>query len=97
LSVESLAVYIFWGASTVFFMKQLPLFLLVLVLACNLQVQTDKQIRKEFTFNSFSRSFTLDEAINSGDISARYENGILFLNLPKKEKVKTFPKAISFQ
>lgn len=47
-----------------------------------------KSIRKEFTLNSFKRSFTLDDKIDATNIEATYINGILTLNLPKKEVVK---------
>jgi HSP20 family protein len=57
--------------------------------------ESDKHIRREFSYRSFSRSFTLDENIKSGNISAKYENGILKLELPKKEKVKVVAKEIS--
>jgi len=52
-------------------------------------------IKREFVTQSFKRSFTLDEKINADDINAKYENGILFLTLPKKEEVKVLPKEIS--
>ena len=52
-------------------------------------------IKREFITQSFKRSFTLDEKINADDINAKYENGILFLTLPKKEEVKVLPKEIS--
>ena len=43
----------------------------------------------------FRRSFELDPAIDTGHISARMENGVLFLHLPKAEKVK--PRKISVE
>ncbi len=52
-------------------------------------------IKREFVTQSFKRSFTLDEKINADDINAKYEEGILFLTLPKKEEVKVLPKEIS--
>ena len=52
-------------------------------------------IKREFVTQSFKRSFTLDEKINADDINAKYEDGILFLTLPKKEEVKVLPKEIS--
>jgi HSP20 family protein len=52
-------------------------------------------IRREFTFNNFKRSFSLDEKIDAGNIHAKYENGILKIELPKKEQVKEEPKSIS--
>lgn len=59
--------------------------------------QTEKFIKKEFTTQSFKRSFTLDEKIEADNINAKYENGILKLQLPKKEEVKVSPKEIAIQ
>ena len=50
--------------------------------------KTDKYIRKEFSMNSFKRSFTLNEKLNADAVTAKYENGILYVNIPKAE-VKT--------
>ena len=57
----------------------------------------EKEIRKEYSYRSFKRSFTLDEKINGDAIDAKYVNGVLTLNLPKKEEVKTASKDISIQ
>lgn len=54
-----------------------------------------KTIRKEFTYKSFKRSFSIDENINTDSIQARYENGVLKLLLPKKEVIKNTPKQIA--
>ena len=43
---------------------------------------------REFMHKTFSRSFTLPKSVNSDKIKASYENGILNLNLPKKEEEK---------
>ncbi|MBX7141355.1 MAG: Hsp20/alpha crystallin family protein [Chitinophagales bacterium] len=43
---------------------------------------------REFTHNSFSRSFTLPETVNPEQIGAEYTDGILKLTLPKREEVK---------
>jgi len=51
--------------------------------------ENEKQIRKEYNVRTFKRSFTLDNKIDSNKIEAEYVNGILILNLPKKESVKT--------
>ena len=56
-----------------------------------------KSIRKEFSFNNFKRSFSLDDKINAENIEAKYENGILKVFLPKKEEVKVAPKQITIQ
>lgn len=54
-----------------------------------------KTIRKEFTYKSFKRSFSLDEKINVAGIQAKYENGVLKLYLPKKEEVIVAPQQIA--
>jgi HSP20 family protein len=54
-----------------------------------------RQVRKEFGFKSFKRSFTLDEKVSVDGIVAKYENGILKLTLPKKEEVKENSKDIT--
>ncbi len=48
--------------------------------------------RREFSYQSFQRSFTIPENLVAGDqISARYCEGILCITLPKKEEVKPKP------
>lgn len=47
-----------------------------------------KEIRREYSYRSFKRSFTIDDKIDATKIEASYINGILTLNLPKKEAVK---------
>ena len=59
--------------------------------------ENDKQIRKEYKFQSFKRSFTIDENIATENIVAKYINGVLTLNLPRKTEVKTSAKEISIQ
>jgi HSP20 family protein len=54
-----------------------------------------KQIRREYSFSSFKRTFTVDEKIDATMIDASYINGVLILNLPKKEEVKAASKAIT--
>lgn len=51
--------------------------------------------RREFTHQSFSRSFNLPENVNEDEISANYENGILNLRLPKIKEVKNNVKQIT--
>ena len=47
-----------------------------------------KYTRKEYSYSSFSRSFTLPETVNREKIDAVYEDGVLKVMLPKKEEVK---------
>lgn len=44
--------------------------------------------RKEYSYSSFSRSFTLPDEVNQAAIDAKYEDGILKLMLPKKEEAR---------
>ncbi len=52
-------------------------------------------IRREFSFNSFKRSFSLDEKVDTSNIQAKYENGILKIDLPKKAEAKPEVKQIT--
>jgi len=45
-----------------------------------------KFTRREFSYSSFSRSFTLPENADENSINAKYENGILKLTIGKKAK-----------
>lgn len=47
--------------------------------------------RREFSYQSFSRSFTLPNTANSDKIEAKYENGVLRVVIPKKEEAKPKP------
>jgi Molecular chaperone (small heat shock protein) len=58
------------------------------------KVENEKQIRREFSFRSFSRSFTLDENVDADKINAKYDNGVLKLTLPKKEAKQETAKEI---
>lgn len=51
-----------------------------------------KFTRREFSFSSFRRSFTLPETVKEDDIRASYENGILKINLPKREEALPKPR-----
>lgn len=50
--------------------------------------------RKEYSFDSFSRSFLLPENAKQSDIDAKYENGILRVTVPKTEESPKEPKKI---
>jgi HSP20 family protein len=56
--------------------------------------ENEKQVRKEFNYSSFKRSFTIDDKIDAAAIEAAYNNGVLQLNLPKKAEVNTSAKKI---
>lgn len=49
--------------------------------------------KREFSYQSFSRSFSLDpEAVDVDNIDAKYEDGVLHLQIPKKAKEEAKPK-----
>jgi HSP20 family protein len=67
-----------------------------------LTISSDKEIEnetkegqifslREFSYQSFSRSFTLPNTADSEKIGARYENGILRIVIPKKEEARPKP------
>jgi len=48
----------------------------------------ERYTRKEYSYSSFERCFTLPDEVNKEKIEARYEDGLLKLVLPKKEEAK---------
>ncbi len=52
----------------------------------------ERYSRREFSYESFQRSFTLPKDVVEADrLKARYENGVLRLEIPKKEEAKQKP------
>ena len=47
--------------------------------------------RREFSYNSFKRSFTLPDTIDTEKIKASHKDGILYVALPKREEAKVQP------
>ena len=57
--------------------------------------QDEKWTRKEFSYQTFQRSFQLSrEAVDADNIQAKYENGVLHLTIPKREEVKQKPSRL---
>lgn len=51
--------------------------------------KNDNYTRREFSYQSFQRSFQLPkDAVDQDNINARYDNGLLRLTIPKKEEAK---------
>jgi HSP20 family protein len=51
----------------------------------------EKYNRKEFSFSSFKRTFTLPEHVDVEKIAAAYDSGVMTLTLPKREEAKPKP------
>ena len=47
--------------------------------------------RKEYSFNSFSRAFSLPENIREENIEAKYVDGVLRISIPKQKETPTKP------
>jgi HSP20 family protein len=62
---------------------------------CKEDAKTAQKIRNEYQIESFSRSFNVDDKVDGEKISAQYVNGVLTLNLPVKQPVKTPVKQIT--
>ena len=54
-----------------------------------------KTIRREFTYKSFKRSFSVENSVDVNGIQAKYENGLLKVLLPKKDEVKQGARQIN--
>jgi HSP20 family protein len=70
-----------------------------------LSVSADKKVenveegkkfsKREYSYNSFTRSFTLPEVADQSNIEAEYTDGVLKLNVAKKEEAKIQSREIS--
>ncbi len=50
--------------------------------------EDSRYTRKEFSYQSFERSFNLPDSVKPNDISAKYDDGVLHIQIPKKEEAK---------
>lgn len=44
--------------------------------------------RREFQYSSFSRSFRLPDNVREDDIKAKFNNGVLLVEIPKNQELK---------
>lgn len=59
--------------------------------------ENEKWARKEFRRSSFSRSFYLPENLKLDSIEAKYEDGILYIDIPKQEKIVKKSRSIEIK
>ena len=48
----------------------------------------ERVLLQELRYGSFSRGFTVPQAVDAGATTARFENGVLTVTLPKREPAK---------
>ena len=56
--------------------------------------ETDKNgkfMRREFSYSSFKRSFTMPQSVEADKINAKHKDGVLYISIPKKEEAKQKP------
>ncbi len=53
-----------------------------------------KYSKREYSYTSFTRSFTLPDSIDHGSIDANYQDGVLKLTIAKKEEAKVASRLI---
>ncbi|MBB5622859.1 HSP20 family protein [Pedobacter cryoconitis] len=53
--------------------------------------------KREYSYSSFVCSFTLPESANENGIQATYNNGILTIDIPKREEAKTVSRQIEIK
>ena len=54
--------------------------------------QKESVLRMERPYGAFSRSFSISSVVDDGNITAKFDSGVLTVTLPKKEQAK--PKRI---
>lgn len=53
------------------------------------KTETDKFQRNEKTYGFFKRTFSLPKSVDSNNIQAHHQDGVLEITLPKSQEVKT--------
>lgn len=53
--------------------------------------------KREYSYSSFVRSFTLPESADESGIQATYNDGVLAIDIPKREEAKTISRQIEIK
>tara|TARA_B100000989_G_scaffold211867_1_gene160869 strand:- start:290 stop:715 length:426 start_codon:yes stop_codon:yes gene_type:complete len=56
--------------------------------------EKEKFTRREFSYNSFRRSFSLPDSVDHTKIDANYKDGVLKVLLPKLKEAQSQPKKL---
>lgn len=70
------------------------------VLSISVEQRNDEQqnqkhfTKREYSYTSFVRSFSLPDSADESGIQARYNDGILSVDIPKREEAKTVSRQI---
>lgn len=57
----------------------------------NEKSEGERYTRREFSYQSFRRTFTLPNTVDGEKISAQYKDGVLHVDIPKREEAKPKP------
>ena len=64
----------------------------MLTISCEKEADKEEKehqyTRREYSYSSFTRTFTLPQEVNREKIEAKYEDGVLKIMLPKREEAK---------
>ncbi|MEJ2883590.1 Hsp20/alpha crystallin family protein [Pedobacter sp. GR22-6] len=53
--------------------------------------------KREFSYSSFVRAFTIPDSANAEGIEAKYNDGVLCIDIPKREEAKMITRQIEIQ
>ena len=56
------------------------------------EAQNKKYLRKEFNYSEFKRTFSLPSSVDTEKILATHKDGVLTVEIPKKDESKINPK-----
>lgn len=53
--------------------------------------ERERYMRREFSYSSFTRSFSLPQSVDTANITANHKDGVLMITIPKREDAKVKP------
>ncbi len=56
------------------------------------EISESKYLRKEFSYSQFKRTFSLPNYVDADKITASQKDGVLIVEIPKKDEAKVNPK-----